>query len=295
MGATELAWTPVPVQNNFQVRKDSMTTKTTHPTFRSTSSGQELPVYKHSDVAEFIRVDDFDLFEFMLWHQGVARDSGNAKAEALRGRGIHSLINTPHADAASCCRGYFERLQNAFDTLLALKEQEKIARQNRGQAKGRLIPGWQEFIATAGTTASKRQKDEALVDTTRSSLERLHSHKVASTACDVIQMMLIPAWNSLNLAQKELSARLYLIGKTTVKEMAMHNIMCARQLLLAQEPSTADAAEQRESSTLSRATQFLISDQWDVDQQAAKLRGGDSEHAEKRVPGWGNMPSPLDY
>lgn len=272
-----------------------MTTKTIHPTFKSTSSGQDLPAYKHSDAAEFIRVDNFDLFEFMLWHQGVARDCANAKAEALRRRGIHSLLNTPHADAASSCRAYFERLQNAFDAVLELKEQEKVARQNRGQAKGRLIPGWQDLVATPGTTGSKRLKDDALVDTTRSSLERLHSHKVASTACDVIAMMLIPAWNSLNLAQKELSARLYLIGKTTVKEMAMHNIMCARQLLLAQEPSTTDAAEQRESSTLSRATQFLISDQWAVDQQSEKLRGGDSAGAEEKVPGWGNMPSPLDY
>ncbi len=70
------------------------------------------------------------------------------------------------------------------------------------------------------------------------------------------------------MAQKELSKRLYLIGKTSVKEMAMHNILCARQLLLKQDSATADATDQRENSTLSCAAQFLISDQWDVDQLA---------------------------
>lgn len=267
-----------------------MTTKNTTPTFHSTSSGKDMPVYKHSDAAEFIRVDDFNLFEHMLWHQGVARDSGNAKAEALRQKGVLTLVGTPHADAATICRAYFEQLQSAFDMLLALKEQEKNARQNRGNAKGRLIPGWQELISSPG----KRRADDGIVETTRSSLERLHSHKVASTACDVITMMISPAWQRLNLAQKELSKRLYLIGKTTVKEMAMHNILCARQLLLKQEPATADATEQSESSLLSRSTQYLISDQWDVDQLGEKLTAGDSA-SEERVHGWGNMPSPLDY
>lgn len=267
-----------------------MTTKNTVPTFKSTSSGRDLPAYKHSDVAEFIRVEDFNLFEHMLWHQGVARDSGNAKAEALRQKGLLTLVGTPHADAATHCRAYFEQLQSAFDMLLALKEQEKSARQNRGQAKGRLIPGWQELISSPG----KRRPDDAIVETTRSSLERLHSHKVASIACDVISMMMAPAWQRLNLAQKELSKRLYLIGKTSIKEMAMHNILCARQLLLKQDSATADATEQSESSTLSRSTQFLVSDQWDVDQLGENLTAGDS-HPEERVHGWGNMPSPLDY
>lgn len=267
-----------------------MTTKNTAPTFKSASSGKDLPVYKHSDAAEFIRVDDFNLFEYMLWHQGVARDTGNAKAEALRQKGILTLLATPHADAATHCRAYFQQLQEAFDSLLALKEQEKIARQNRGQAKGRLIPGWQELISSTGN----RRQDEAIVETTRSSLERLHSHKAASTACDVISMMMAPAWQRLNLAQTELSKRLYLIGKTSVKEMAMHNILCARQLLLKQDSATADATDQRENSTLSCAAQFLISDQWEVDQLGEKLSTGDSR-TEERVHGWGNMPSPLDY
>jgi len=128
-----------------------MTTKNTHPTFKSASSLKDLPVYKHSDAAEFIRVDNFDLFEYMLWHQGVARDEGNARAEAFRKNGVQTLLGTPHSDAAAHCRGYFERLQNAFDAVLALKEEEKNARQNRGQAKGRLIPGWQDLISGYGT------------------------------------------------------------------------------------------------------------------------------------------------
>lgn len=268
-----------------------MTTKTTSPTFKSVSSGKDLPVYKHSDAAEFIRVDDFNLFEYMLWHQGVARETGNAKAEALRQKGVLTLIGTAHSDASTHCRAYFEQLQSAFDMLLALKEHEKNARQNRGQAKGRLIPGWQELISSPG----KRRPDDAIVETMRSSLERLHSHKAASTACDVISMMMAPAWQRLNLAQKELSKRLCLIGKTSVKEMAMHNILCARQLLLKQDSATTDATEQRESSTLSCAAQFLISDQWEVDQLGEKLTSGDSRTTEEHVPGWGNMPSPLDY
>jgi hypothetical protein len=271
-----------------------MTTKTTHPTFKASSTQTELPVYKHSDVDEFIRVEDFDLFEMMLWHQNAARDTGNTKAEELRRNGVQSLRNSPHADAATKCRSHFERLQEAFDSLLSLKEQEKLARQNRGQAKGRLIPGWQDFVANAGKGSSKKV-DPAHADTTRSSLERLHSYKVATTSCDVIAMMMRPAWQRLNLAQKELSRRLYLIHSTAVKEMAMNNILCARQLLLSQEPATTDVAEQRESSTLSCATSFLISDQWDADESGAKLRGGDSSHAEERTVGWGNMPSPVDY
>lgn len=271
-----------------------MTTKTTHPTFKATSSQTELPVYRHSDVADFVRVEDFDLFEMMLWHQNAARDSANAKAEELRRSGVMSLRNSPHADAAAKCRSYFEQLQQAFDCLVSLKEQEKQARHNRGQAKGRLIPGWQDFVANAGKGSSKKV-DPAHTDTTRSSLERLHSYKVTTTNCDVIAMMMRPAWQRLNLAQKELSRRLYLIHSTTVKEMAMNNILCARQLLLGKEPANTDAAEQRESSTLSCATQFLISDQWDADESGDKLRGGDSAHAEERTVGWGNMPSPVDY
>ncbi len=89
-----------------------MTTKNTAPTFKSASSGpRTLPVYKHSDAAEFIRVDDFNLFEYMLWHQGVARDTGNAKAEALRQKGILTLVATLTrmppliaAPTSSCCR-----------------------------------------------------------------------------------------------------------------------------------------------------------------------------------------------
>jgi hypothetical protein len=271
-----------------------MTNKTSHPTFKASSSQSELPVYKHSDAAEFIRIEDFDLFEMTLWHQGAARDQANAKAEELRRNGVMSLRNSPHADAAAKCRIHFETLQQAFDCLQSLKEQEKLARQNRGQAKGRLIPGWQDFVANAGKGSSKKV-DPAHSDTTRSSLERLHSYKVASTGCDVIAMMQRPAWQRLNLAQKELSRRLYLIHNTTLKEMAMNTILCARQLLLSKESANTDATEQRESSTLSCATQFLISDQWDADESGEKLRGGDSAHAEERTVGWGNMPSPVDY
>ncbi len=271
-----------------------MTTKTHPATFTASSSQSELPVYRHSDPSEFIRVEDFDLFELMLWHQSAARDNGNAKADELRRNGILSLRNSPHADSAAKCRSYFEQLQQAFDQLLALKEQEKLARQNRGQAKGRLIPGWHELVSNDGK-GRKKKVDPALIDATRSSLERLHSYKVASTGCDVIAMMMAPAWQRLNLAQKELARRLYLIGKTAIKEMAMNNILCARQLLLSGEPVNTDAAEQPESSSLSCATQFLICDQWDADQSGTKLSGGDSSSADERTTGWGNMPSPVDY
>lgn len=270
-----------------------MSTKTTNPTnpsFKSVSSGQEMPAYKHSDASEFIRIENFDLFEYMLWHQNVARESGNAKAETLRKNGVLTLVGTPHADAAASCRGYFERFQEAFDAYLALKEEEKLARQNRGNAKGRLIPGWQEILSSSG----KRRNDDTFVETMRSSLERLHSYKVASTACDVIQMTMAPAWQRLNIAQKELASRLSLLNKTTVKEMAMHNILCARQLLLRREPASPDVNELPDSSNLSCATQFFISDQWAVDQLGDKLKTGVSE-TEERPVGWGNMPSPLDY
>ncbi len=271
-----------------------MTTKKTLPTFKAQSSQTELPVYRHSDTSEFIRIDDFDLFETMLWHQGVARDSGNAKAESLRRSGVQSLLNTPHADAAANCRAHFERLQSAFDALLALKEQEKLARQNRGQAKGRLIPGWQELVSNAGTGSNKKI-DPALFDTTKSSLERLHSYKVAATSGDVIKMMMIPARNRLQQAQKDLSDRLYLIGKTTVKELAMNNILCARQLLLSKEPSADANDELRENSILSCATQFLICDQWDLEAFGEKGAAAAATQSEPRPHGWGNMPSPVDY
>lgn len=266
-----------------------MTTKKTVPTFKSPSSGKDLPVYAHSAAAEFIRVDNFDLFEYMLWHQNAARDTGNAKAEELRRNGALTLVSSPHADSATKCRHYFERLQTAFDTLLALNEEEKAARQNRGQAKGRLIAGWQEMLE--GTC---KRMDEGMVDTLRSSLERLHSHKAASAACDVLNAMKLAAWHNLSAAQQELASRLNLIGKTNVKEMAMHNILCARQLLLKQESATVDVAEQRESSSLSCATQFMISDQWELDTLGDKLSVG-LPQVEKRVAGWGNMPSPVDY
>ena len=266
-----------------------MTTKKTVPSFKSASSGKDLPVYAHSAPSEFIRVGNFDVFEYMLWHQGAARDTGNAKAEELRRSGSLTLAGSPHADAATKCRHYFERLQNAFDTLLEMIEEEKSTRQNRGQAKGRLIAGWQELLEATG-----KRMDDGMVDTLRSSLERLHSHKAASTACDVVNSMRLAAWHNLSAAQQELSSRLNLIDQANVKEMAMHNILCARQLLLKQEAATVDAAEQRESSTLSCATQFMISDQWEQDTLGDKLSVG-LPHAEKRVFGWGNMPSPVDY
>lgn len=269
-----------------------MTTKNAKAatTFKSRSSGKELPFYKHSEAKDFVRVENFDLFECMLWHQSVARDDSNAKAVALRMNGVLTLVESPHADAAAHCRSHFQELQEAFDALLSLKAQERQARQSRGQAKGSLMPGWEEIVATFG----KRSNDDANLEPARSSLERLHRHKVASTACDVIHMMIAPAWQRLNRAQKELSARLYLIGKTTVKEMAMNNILCARQLLLSEEPEATDFNEQPESSTLSVATQFLISDQWDVDRLGEKLKVGDAREDE-RPHGWGNMRSPLDY
>ncbi len=86
------------------------------------------------------------------------------------------------------------------------------------------IPGWQELVFNAGTGSSKKKIDSVPF--------RHHEVEPGAPAQlqgggdqrHVIKMMMIPATNCLQQAQKDLSDRLYLIGKTTVKEPAMNNI-----------------------------------------------------------------------